>query len=137
MLIKMFKGKKGEEGLNSMPLEIQIEAVLIIMLLLFAASLVSIVLQNTEYYHQYFKKDVSLVQDTLMMMPYDLSYTYEDHTNGKMSKLGFEIDPYYTSTLSEVNKLVTKNTITRDYIKIFNEKSRIKEKAVIFQPGEL
>lgn len=117
--MKLFNDKKSQAGITALPLEIKVEIVMIVLFMIFSLALMASILQNNELVHRYFKKDVSMVQNSMILLPYDVNLLYLDHSGGKMSKLGFEIDKYFTSTLSE--RLGSKNSIKRHYIHFYND----------------
>jgi hypothetical protein len=129
----MIRYKKSQ---ITIPLEIKVEVLMIALFSLFCILFIGSILQNNQLTHNYFRKDVSLVKNSLLLLPYDMDFVYLDHTikdgKGKLDRIGFEIDRYYTSTISEVNSQSRADGIKRSYINFYNE-NFISEGSVLLQ----
>lgn len=124
----MIKFKKSQ---ITIPLEIKVEVVMIVLFSIFCILFIGAILQNNQLTHDYFRKDVSLVKNSLLLLPYDIDFVYSDHTivdgKSRLDSLGFEIDKYYTSTIAVVNNQFRRDGIKRSYINFYSENSKIKD----------
>ena len=137
--IKFLKSRKAESGeLATIPNQAFVEIFLAAGLLIFTSIYAAYILSDQSPYLMYYSKDMSLLQDVMLLTPGDSFYRY-DNTEGKLNLVDHQFYGYYTVTVSNSNVRKTMNidSIMKPYIHFSNPKAFLSPQLYIAKPDSI
>ncbi len=141
--MRFLRSKKAEDAgdVSTIPQEAFIEVVLVAMLLLLAAAFIAFINTDARVYHLFHSKDMSLLQDAMLLSEGEVSFYYLNNdgkdAQGKMDILDYEFSPYYTTTISSVNRGYKRSKVTKSYVHFANPKTEVSPTQYLSKPSNL
>ncbi|MFT4304303.1 MAG: hypothetical protein ACMXYG_07085 [Candidatus Woesearchaeota archaeon] len=141
--MKLLKSKKAEDAgdISTIPLETLIEVMIIAMVILFSIGYMAFILSDDRLYMNFYSKDISLLQNSIMLTPDNIYYEYYNsngrNRDGKMNLLDFEFVPFYTTTFSSSSIGVRSFKVTRSYIHLEDQQYKDRVELSYLKPNIL
>jgi len=137
--MRVLKSRKAESGeLATIPNQALVEIFLAAGLLIFASMYAAYILSDQSPYLMYYSKDMSILQDVMLLTPGDSFYRY-DNTEGKLNVVDHQFYGYYTATVSNSNvrRTMKIDPIMKSYIHFSNPKAFLSPQLYIAKPDSI